>query len=156
MLPLQGIWKKNVFIVPCLDLQTDLQLSVSCRDMARQLAAMMLLCGLCMAASVELVDKHETMQAGAAAAVVAVEAPADGGDRGAVEDSEASPEYFVLEDDLPEALPPLEEEHAYFASLDLDSGMCPYRCAWRVYIAREPAPVAGHFGNEFPYSAAGL
>ena len=37
-------------------------------------------------------------------------------------DPEADPEYFAREEDVPEGLPPLQEEHTYFESLDLDKG----------------------------------
>jgi hypothetical protein len=32
----------------------------------------------------------------------------------------------VREDEVPQGLPPLQEEHAYFAALDLDHGVTPH------------------------------
>jgi len=37
-----------------------------------------------------------------------------------VDDLTAGDGWFVNEDDVPKGLPPLEEEHGYFASIDLD------------------------------------
>jgi hypothetical protein len=48
---------------------------------------------------------------------------AGGGENGALDTDDRDPEYFVREDEVPQGLPPLQEEHAYFAALDLDHGV---------------------------------
>ena len=55
------------------------------------------------------------------------DAGADGagarGEDGALDTDDRDPEYFVREDEVPQGLPPLQEEHAYFAALDLNHGV---------------------------------
>ena len=84
------------------------------RSRRRWAIACLLLCGVCGAAAAGLASREADLQQRAAAGAEG------GGDQDAEEaDREADP---AREDDAPEALPPLQEEHAYFAALDLDRG----------------------------------
>ncbi len=71
--------------------------------------ACLLLCGVCSASAAGLAGREADQQQRAAGA--------EGGG-----DPDEGSEETVREDDVPEALPPLQEEHAYFAALDLDRG----------------------------------
>jgi hypothetical protein len=67
---------------------------------------------------------------------------AGGGENGALDTDDRDPEYFVREDEVPQGLPPLQEEHAYFAALDLDHGVAspPPVCTSRALLCACPQP----------------
>ena len=90
-------------------------------DRLRWALAYLLLGGVCCVMGVGLAESDATQQqrdAGAAGAGAR-------GEDGAL-DTDRDPDYFVREDEVPQGLPPLQEEHAYFAALDLDHGVTPH------------------------------
>jgi len=72
------------------------------------LMALVVLYGLCGTDGAGIVDNEAAAEEGA-----------DAGQDVGGEDAE-TPEWFLNEDDVPDGLPPLEEEHGYFASIDLN------------------------------------